>query len=183
MTRRDQRPGTSGGDMESPLILVIDDSPTIRKMVECHLSQAGYRVVMAPDAERGLELARTIGPSLILLDHQLPGTTGDQVCRKLLESETTAHVPVVVSSAMRNRAFAQYTEFPNVVDQIPKPFTPDLLKSGVSNALQMGKLVVQAQRPGCTMPETVGEDHDSALEGDTKVLPVRAVLDFLNNAE
>ncbi len=45
--------------MESALILVIDDSPTIRKMVECHLSQAGYRVALAPDAEQGLELART----------------------------------------------------------------------------------------------------------------------------
>ena len=39
------------------LILVIDDSPTIRKLVECHLSQAGYRVALAADAEQGLELA------------------------------------------------------------------------------------------------------------------------------
>ena len=73
---------------------------------------------------------------LILLDYQLPGTTGDQVCLKLLADEQTCRVPVVVSSAMRNRAFAQYTEFANVIDQIPKPFTPELLKSGVANALQ-----------------------------------------------
>src|SRR4051812_11240284 len=169
--------------MESPLILVIDDSPTIRKMVECHLSQAGYRVAVAHDAESGFEAAQMIRPNLILLDHQLPGTTGDEVCRAFLNVEETASIPVVISSAMRNRAFAAYTEFPNVVDQIPKPFTPELLKSGVANALQMGKLVVQAQRTGCTMPETVGEDHDSALEGDTQVLSVRAVLDFLNNSE
>ncbi len=169
--------------MESPLILVIDDSPTIRKMVECHLSQAGYRVAIAQDAETGLEMAEAIRPNLILLDHQLPGTTGDEVCRKLLNRESTAHVPVVISSAMRNRAFAAYTEFSNVVDQIPKPFTPELLKSGVENALKMGKLVVQAQRTGCTMPETVGEETDSALEGDTHSIPVRAILDFLNNSE
>ena len=42
--------------MENPLILVIDDSLTIRKMVECHLSQAGYNVAMAATAEAGLEL-------------------------------------------------------------------------------------------------------------------------------
>jgi CheY-like chemotaxis protein len=169
--------------MENPLILVIDDSQTIRKMVECHLSQAGYRVAMAPDAERGLEMARTIGPNLILLDHQLPGTTGDEVCRRLLESDVTARVPVVISSAMRNRAFAQYTEFPNVVDQIPKPFTPELLKSGVANALEMGAMVVQAQRTGCAMPEAVHDDHKTILEGNTEVFPVRAVLDFLNNGQ
>ena len=39
--------------MDKPLILIIDDSQTIRKMVECHLSQAGYRVAMAADAEQG----------------------------------------------------------------------------------------------------------------------------------
>jgi CheY-like chemotaxis protein len=167
--------------MDSPLILVIDDSPTIRKMVECHLSQAGYRVALAPDADRGLDLARSLTPNLILLDHQLPGTTGDQVCRRLLQTEGTAKIPVVISSAMRNRAFAQYTEFPNIVDQIPKPFTPELLKSGVSNALQMGALVVEAQRTGSAVPEAMGEQAEAILEGNTEVFPLRTVLDFLNN--
>lgn len=169
--------------MENPLILVIDDSQTIRKMVECHLSQAGYRVVTAPDAEQGLEKAATLQPNLILLDHQLPGTTGDQVVRRLLDTDATARIPVVISSAMRNRAFANYTEFTNVVDQIPKPFTPELLKSGVANALETGAMVVQAQRTGCAIPEAVGEVHDAALEGSTRTFPLRAVLDFLNNGQ
>ena len=164
--------------MDQPLILVIDDSQTIRKLVECHLSQAGYRVAMAADAEHGLELARTLQPQLILLDHQLPGTTGDEVCRKLLDDEATARIPVVISSAMRNRAYAQYTEFPNVVDQIPKPFTPELLKSGVANALQTGAMVVQAQRTGCAMPEAVGEVHDALLEGKTGVVPAAGAPRF-----
>jgi len=166
--------------MSNPLILVIDDSQTIRKMVDCHLSQAGYRVTMAADAEQGLEQARNLKPDLILLDHQLPGTTGDEVCRALLEDERTSRIPVVISSAMRNRAFAQYTEFANVVDQIPKPFTPELLKSGVANTLQTGAMVVQAQRTGCAMPEAVGEVHEPVLEGHTRTFPIRAVLDFLN---
>ncbi len=169
--------------MESPLILVIDDSQTIRKLVECHLSQAGYRVAMAPDADQGVEAAERLQPALILLDHQLPGTTGDDVCRRLLASETTARIPIVISSAMRNRAFAAYTEYPNVVDQIPKPFTPELLKSGVANALQTGAMVVQAQRTGCAMPEAVGEVHNAILEGDTTAFPLRSVIDFLNNTQ
>jgi CheY-like chemotaxis protein len=169
--------------MENPLILVIDDSLTIRKMVECHLSQAGYRVALAASAEEGLERACQLRPNLILLDHQLPGTTGDEVCRKLLADEGTARIPVVISSAMRNRAFAQYTEFANVIDQIPKPSTPELLKSGVANALQTGAMVVQAQRTGCSMPEAVGEVRDATLEGTTEAFPLRAVLDFLNNTQ
>src|SRR3954468_16527005 len=169
--------------MENPLILVIDDSQTIRKLVECHLSQAGYRVALAGSAERGLEMAASLRPDLILLDHQLPGTTGDQVCRRLLEAEETSRIPVVISSAMRNRAFASYTEFTNVVDQIPKPFTPEMLKSGVANALETGALVVQAQRTGCAIPEAVGEVHEATLEGNTHAFPLRSVLDFLNNGQ
>ncbi|MFO0956212.1 MAG: response regulator [Isosphaeraceae bacterium] len=169
--------------MESPLILVIDDSPTIHKLVECHLSQAGYRVALAGDADRGVERAAELRPDLILLDHQLPGTTGDEVCRRLLASEATARIPVVVSSAMRNRAFASYTDYPNVVDQIPKPFTPELLKSGVANALQMGAMVVQAQRTGCAIPEAVAEVREALLQGDTGAFPLRSLLDFLNNQQ
>jgi len=167
----------------TPLILVIDDSPTIRKMVECHLSQAGYRVALAPDAEQGVAMAASLGPDLILLDHQLPGVTGDQVCKRLLASEATARVPVLVSSGMRNRAFALYAEFPNVIDQIPKPFTPELLKSGVANGLATGALVEQAQRTGCAMPEAVGEGSEASLSGRTQDFPLRSVLDFLTNAQ
>jgi DNA-binding response OmpR family regulator len=169
--------------MQSPVILVIDDSPTIRKMVECHLSQAGYRVVLAADAQSGIDLAATSGPDLILLDHQLPGTTGEEVCRALLQCPATARVPVLISSAMRNRAFALYAGFTNVIDQIPKPFTPELLKSGVSNALQTGAMVVQSQQTGCAMPDALGETVDSALEGDSAVIPLRALLDFLSNLQ
>jgi DNA-binding response OmpR family regulator len=169
--------------MQSPLILVIDDSMTARKMVEFHLNQSGFRVISAPDAERGLELARTMAPELILLDHQLPGTTGDEVCRRLLQSEATARIPVVISSAMRNRAFASYTELANVVDQIPKPYTPELLKSGVANALKTGAMVVNAQRTGCAMPESVDEPVPAALEGNTNLFPLPGVLAFLSGSQ
>jgi DNA-binding response OmpR family regulator len=169
--------------MTSQHILVIDDSPTIRKMVECHLSEAGYRVTLAVDAQSGLQLAGSIAPDLILLDHQLPGTTGDEVCRKLLESEGTSRIPVVISSSMRQKAFARYEELTSVVDQIPKPFTPDLLRSGVANALQIGEMVVRAQQSGGAMPESVEQHEDAVLQGFARSFSVRALLDFLTNTQ
>lgn len=169
--------------MDTPLILVIDDSPTIRKLVECHLTRAGQRVALAADAETGIAQAISLRPNLILLDHQLPGTTGDEVCRKLLDQPETAEIPVVVSSTLRNRAFMRYADYPNVVDQIPKPFTPELLLSGVANALATGAMVVKAQRTGSAVPEAVGEVHDPALEGNAREFPVRSVIDFLNNLQ
>ncbi|MBV8487716.1 MAG: response regulator, partial [Planctomycetaceae bacterium] len=169
--------------MSSPLILFIDDNQTVRKVVEGYLSQAGYRVLLASNAERGLELAQTSQPDLILLDHQLPGTTGDQLCRKLLESDATAKIPVVVCSAMRNKAFVQYADFPNVIDQIPKPFTAELLRAGVASALQTGLQVVQAQRSGASMPEAVDSEFEPVLQGTTAVFPLRSILRFLNKGQ
>ncbi|MDR3632477.1 MAG: response regulator [Isosphaeraceae bacterium] len=169
--------------MQAPLILVIDDNTTTRKVVEGHLAQAGYRVVLASDADRGIELAKSMQPDVILLDHQLPGITGDQVCRRLLDEEVCARIPVIVCSAMRGRAFARYAEFPNVVDQIPKPFTAELLKSGVANALHTGAMVIQAQLTGSTMPEQLGEGDEVSLQGFSAIFPLRAVIHFLTNGQ
>src|SRR2546425_1024894 len=139
--------------MSQTTILVIDDSATIRRLVDSHLSQVGYRVVLAAGAEEALARAAEIPPDLILLDHQLPGTTGYQVCRRLIQMPALRHTPVVVTSTLRKKAYAEYTNIPNVVDSLPKPFTPELLKTTVANALETGALVVQSQVEGTAVPE------------------------------
>src|SRR5262245_571222 len=82
--------------MSQTTVLVIDDSATIRRLVDSHLGQAGYRVVLATNAEEGVALAAELRPDLILLDHQLPGTTGYHVCKQLIQLEHLKHTPVVV---------------------------------------------------------------------------------------
>ena len=169
--------------MRSPLILLIDDSAAIRRMVEYHLTEAGYRVLIAVDGETGCELAASQHPDLIILDHQLPGVTGDQVCRMLLESETTARIPVLVSSTLRSRALVHYSDLPNVIDQLPKPYTSDLLRGGVDNALQNGAMIVQAQWDGLEIPESVEPTFETILEGSLNALPPANVLHFLMNSQ
>jgi CheY-like chemotaxis protein len=167
--------------MSQTTILIIDDSATIRRLVDTHLSQAGYRVILGPNAEEGLRLAKEESPALILLDHQLPGTTGAQVCEQLLASPELACIPVVVSSTLRKKAYVEYTEMSNVVDMLPKPFTPELLLTTVANALETGKLVVSSQADGTAVPETMGDPEDTTLAGSFAVFRLREVLDFLNN--
>ena len=104
--------------MSSRTVLVIDDSATIRKLVDTHLSPEGYRVVLAPNAEEGLALAAEIEPDLVLLDHQLPGTTGHQVATQLSQNPALAHTPVVISSTLRKKAYAEYIDLDNVVDML-----------------------------------------------------------------
>ena len=167
--------------MSTPVILVIDDSATIRKMVDSHLSQEGYRVVLAPTGEQGIEMAREILPDLILLDHQLPGTTGIEVCRRILTYPECQKIPFLVSSTLRKQAYIEYMDVPNVVDSLPKPFKPELLKTAVANALETAAMIVASQTNGTAVPEVVGATDQPAFSGDLRWLGLREVIDFLNN--
>ncbi|MCP4505456.1 MAG: DUF4388 domain-containing protein, partial [Fuerstiella sp.] len=69
----------------------------------------------------------------------------------------------------------------NVVDSLPKPFTPELLKMTVANALEVGAMIVSSQSNGTAVPEVVGETDQPALAGDFRWLGLREVIDFLNN--
>lgn len=167
--------------MSQTKILVIDDSATIRRLVDSHLSQEGYQVILAAGAEEGLAKANENQPDVILLDHQLPGTTGRQVCQQLIDSPTLCRIPVVVTSTLRKQAYAEYTDAANVVDSLPKPFTPELLKTTVSNALETGSLVVASQSEGSAVPEVIEALGDAALAGTFAAFGLRELVDFLNN--
>lgn len=196
--------------MTSQTILVIDDSATIRKLVDSHLTQEGYRVFLAPTAEQGLALAREVQPDLILLDHQLPGTTGFEICQQIVQFPECATTPFVVSSTLRQQAYAEYMRIPNVVDSLHKPFKPELLKMTVANALETGAMIVSSQSQGTAVPEVIDEMEKGALSGDLFTpnaaamlnaertdseynmevesrsnvsFSLREVLDFLNNGE
>ena len=169
--------------MSEKKILVIDDSATIRKLVDSHLSAAGYNVNLAPTAEDGLEMAADIRPDLILLDHQLPGTTGFEVARQLSETEGLVHIPVVISSTLRKKAYVEYADLDNVVDMLPKPYTEDLLVTTVANAIETAEMVVASQSKGSAVPEVIGETGDPDLSGTFASIQLRELIDFLNNGE
>ena len=167
--------------MSDKTILVIDDSATIRKLVDTHLSPVGYRVVLAPNAEEGLQMASEVDPDLILLDHQLPGTTGYEVCCQLVESEQLRQIPVVISSTLRKKAYAEYIDLDNVVDMLPKPYTEELLRTTVANALETAAMIVNSQSQGTAVPEVIDQMDEAALAGSFACFGLRELLDFVNN--
>lgn len=167
--------------MAEKKVLVIDDSATIRKLVDTHLSPAGYSVTLAPTAEEGLQLAEEIRPDLILLDHQLPGTTGYEVCRQLAASSTLQSIPVVVSSTLRKKAYVEYADLDNVVDMLPKPYTENLLRTTVENAIETAAMIVESQTKGSAVPEIIGDASEPDFAGRFGVFGLREVVDFLNN--
>lgn len=162
-------------------ILVIDDSATIRRLADNYLAPEGYQVALAGTAEDGLALAGELRPDLIVLDHQLPGATGYDVCCQLQEDDKLRAIPVVISSTLRNKAYVEYAELPNVVDMLPKPYTAELLTMTVKNGLDTGAMVVASQTDGSAVPEVIDAPDEAALGGDFAVFTLRETLDFLTN--
>ncbi len=80
-------------------VLVIDDDPDQRRLLERTLPTRGYQVLLAADGEAGLALATTRRPDAIVLDVMMPRLNGFQTCRRLKAQPATAHLPVVMLTA------------------------------------------------------------------------------------
>lgn len=80
----------------TPLVLIVEDSPTQAKEIEANLHRHGFRVTIAPDGLAGLEAADEFNPDLIVLDVNLPKMDGYQVCRRLKRDPKTASIPVIM---------------------------------------------------------------------------------------
>jgi CheY-like chemotaxis protein len=122
--------------MSGETILVVDDSPTICKLVELSLAKAGYRVATSRTGEGGIEAAQANRPDLILLDFLLPDLKGDDVCRAISGNMSLADVPVIVMSAKGEEVGECFSAMPNVMNIISKPFSPDALLAVVSHTLE-----------------------------------------------
>jgi CheY-like chemotaxis protein len=121
--------------MAGELVLVIDDSPTIVKVVQLVLTKAGFEVVTAADGEAGLLAARTRAPDLILLDFVMPRMNGYQFCREAGADETLRGVPIVLMSAKGDQVGERFVKVMGIVDYITKPFSPEAITAVVQHTI------------------------------------------------
>ncbi len=121
--------------MAGETVLVIDDSPTILKVVQLVLTKAGFRVETASDGEAGLASARETRPDLILLDFVMPRMNGYQVCRSLAADAGLRGVPVVLMSAKGDQVGERFVKVMGIVDYITKPFSPEAITAVVQHTI------------------------------------------------
>ena len=119
-------------------LLVIDDSPTLLKVVEIALTKAGYKVDTALNGNAGLALVRELGtvPDLILLDGTIPDGDSAEICRRLAGDPKLGRVPVVVMAGKGEDLESRFAKAPNVVDYISKPFSPEALQALVAHVVE-----------------------------------------------
>ncbi|HRZ14898.1 MAG TPA: EAL domain-containing protein [Candidatus Omnitrophota bacterium] len=78
------------------LILIIDDERDFAEMMRFALENAKFRVVLAALPQEGIEKAGLLNPDLVLLDLNMPGMSGHEVCKTLKENLHTTHIPIIM---------------------------------------------------------------------------------------
>jgi CheY-like chemotaxis protein len=139
----------------SARILVVDDSPTIRKVVGAILEARAYRPLLASDGQEALELLGTEEVDLVLLDFVMPRMNGYQFCRELRADPNLKNLPVVLMSAKGDKIRGQFVQQTGAIDAITKPFDARGLIAVIEGALKKhtegrGRPVPEAD----AMPET-----------------------------
>ncbi len=117
-------------------ILVVDDEPTIRKLVRAVLDGKGYRLLEAADGPSALETARRERPDLVLLDLSLPQLSGTEVCRQLKETPATAGIPVLLLTGMVQQTKRGAAHAAGAQGCIEKPFNPHTLAARIAELIQ-----------------------------------------------
>jgi DNA-binding response OmpR family regulator len=119
-------------------IVVIDDTEMLLIFVEDVLAteHPEWQITTASTSAAGCKEVERILPDLVLLDYSLPDFNGDEVCRRLLQDERTAHVPVLMMSGHVLEMNASAARFENIVATIEKPFLSEALIELVQRTLE-----------------------------------------------
>lgn len=127
-TLRRQAISTSQSDLNKPVVMVVDDSPTIRKLVSATLTATGYRVIEAESGYVAADRIRENGtPAVFLLDVNMPGIDGFSLCKTLRGSPETAKVPVVFLTGKDGFLNKLRGQWAGATEYLTKPFDPEKL--------------------------------------------------------
>ncbi len=141
-----------------PTILVIDDEPDAVDLIEFNLKGAGFQVKSAHDGAEALAKARSILPSLIILDVMLPELDGFEICKLLRRDLNTAAIPIIMLTAKAAEIDRVLGLELGADDYLTKPFSPRELVLRVKKLLerqkapeskekfQFGELLIDAPR-------------------------------------
>lgn len=109
-------------------ILIVEDSDSIRKMIEALVSARGHQVEAVPTGAKGVEAANARVPDVILLDLNLPGSIdGFEVTARLRADDKTKHVPILIISAMDDASSKRRALEAGANAYYVKPFSPTAL--------------------------------------------------------
>lgn len=125
-------------------VLIIDDTPEYITMLTALLPE--HEVFAAIDGKKGLQLAESVVPDIILLDINMPLMTGYEVCRRLKLMKKIREIPVIFLTANDGSDFEEIGFKMGAVDYIAKPFNATILKARVKTHVDLYQLRSNLER-------------------------------------
>jgi DNA-binding response OmpR family regulator len=121
-----------------PVILVVDDNPQNLQLIGGMLGDSqGFDLSFATSGREALDIMESILPDLVLLDVNMPGMSGFEVCRRMRESEAAMHIPVIFLTAQGETEYIVQGLRAGGSDYVVKPFEPQELLAPVRVQLEL----------------------------------------------
>ena len=133
-------------ERDNPLILIADDDQTVQTLGETALQIAGYDVVGVADGPSALEAFDRLTPDLVLLDIEMPGMNGLQVCQEIQQRETEFETPVVMLTAFGDSESVDRAFEAGAQDFISKPIPWPILPYRVRQVLRTSQAFRAVQK-------------------------------------
>ncbi len=159
-------------------VLVVDDEPSLVRVVEGYLTQDGFAVRTAGDGETALALARASEPDVVILDLGLPGIDGVEVCRQL---RTFSTCYVLMLTARADEVDMLIGLAVGADDYVTKPFSPRALVARVRTLLRRPRTTPVDAAPSAEVEERVF--GDLALDVPAREVRVAGSLVALTRTE
>jgi two-component system, OmpR family, alkaline phosphatase synthesis response regulator PhoP len=126
-------------------ILVVEDEPDIRKLINYNLAQERFKVLEAEDGEQALKLLQREKPNLVILDLMLPGLSGLELCKILRDRTGTTHLPILMLTAKAGEADKVVGLEMGADDYLAKPFSPREMVARVRAILRRSEFSTAAE--------------------------------------
>jgi phosphate regulon transcriptional regulator PhoB len=156
--------------MASQTILVVEDEPDIRKLVEYNLAQEHFKVLEAEDGEQALKILQRERPNLVILDLMLPGLSGLELCKILRERPQTAQLPILMLTAKAGEADKVVGLEIGADDYLAKPFSPREMVARVRAILR------RSEAPSTTEPPPLYAKGPLQIDFSTYEVSVRGKI-------
>lgn len=129
----------NSANVDSPLILVADDDPTHRMVLQEVLEQAGNRVLTAEDGETALALFTQAKPDIVLLDVDMPKMDGYAVCTQIRELETDRETPILIVTGLDDGESVKRAYDAGATDFVNKPISWPILAHRIRYVLRTSR--------------------------------------------
>ncbi|MCB0237230.1 MAG: response regulator, partial [Anaerolineae bacterium] len=123
----------------SSTILIVDDTPAIHTMISALLRDEPYQLEHAYSGEEALVKAQDLAPDLILLDIMMPDIDGFEVCRRLRGASGVAEVPIIMLTALSDRASRLQGLAAGADDFVSKPFDQTELRIRIKTITRLDR--------------------------------------------